>query len=255
MAPDPPLDFKLPGTIPTLQGLVEQLFGFLSPASASKNGNRPARIQPDRPVEDGDQSVLFAATALTLQPRNPCCTASKSILGDDPAAFLALGTLFLGPLISGTGAFGEALQNLIDSESLEDFFSNSLDLVGLPINGVVNGGFGPNLKPLLPFLPACPCPRAGDVASSLQDLSRMPLQLYRAPWHLASGIRPQARLRRLQRSSGHHRHAAGIGEQFWTLLPTNQMISPLKAPAGEQNDPEITNIKQPHSSRTRRHGP
>ena len=165
--------------------------------------------------------MLFAATALTLRLVTLAAPLLEPILGDDAAVFLALGTLgLIGPLISGTGAFGEALQNLNDSESLEDFFSNSLDLVGLPINGLVNGGFGPNLKPLLPFLPPAIPPVPGGVpvsGGSPQASFRMRstttaccLAALVCNRFSATSLAP---FRRASTSPpGNHRHAAGISE-------------------------------------------
>ena len=78
------------------------------------------------------------------------------------AAFLALGTVgLLGPLISGTGAVGTALQDIINSDGLEQLVSNFIGAPGTVIDGVVNGGYGPNLLPLLtdfipPLLPLGP---------------------------------------------------------------------------------------------------
>ena len=226
--PNPLFNFELPGTIPTLQSLIEQLFGLFSPAQAqAKTATAQLAVQQDQPIEDGVNQVLFAATALTLRLVTLAAPLLEPILGDDAAAFLALGTLgLIGPLISGTGAFGEALQNLVDSESLEDFFSNSLDLVGLPINGLVNGGFGPNLKPLLPFLPPAIPPVPGGVPVSgvfAPGLIQNALYNYNL---LPGGLGLRPIFGNFPRShsdghqphhSGNHRHAAGISEpDLWT---------------------------------------
>jgi hypothetical protein len=151
----PPLDFVLPGTIPTLQGLIEQLGGLLG---GSDMGSKSLLLAaPDRDIEEGVNALLFAATKATLSLVQLAAPIAAPILGVNEAQaaqFLAIGTLgFIGPGISGTGAFGTALQNLVDSDGVTDFLSNSLDLVGLPINGAVNGGFGPNLKSIVPGLP------------------------------------------------------------------------------------------------------
>jgi hypothetical protein len=141
----------LPGTIPALQALIDQFLG-----SGMANMSLMA-VAPDRDIEDGVNSLLFAATSATLRIVELAAPIVAPILGvdeDDAASFLAIGTLgFAGPLISGTGAFGTALQNVVDSDGLADLLSNSLDLVGLPIKGAVNGGFGPNLKSIVPGLP------------------------------------------------------------------------------------------------------
>ncbi len=149
-----PTFIQLPGTIPTLQELIGSLFGS-DMASASLLAAAPA----PRPIEDGVNELLYAATALTLRIATlaaPLVAPILDVTDEEAAQFLAIGTLgFIGPLIGGAGGAGHALQDLVDSDDFADFLDNSLDLVRLPIDGAVNGGhFGPNLAPLLPFLPA-----------------------------------------------------------------------------------------------------
>ncbi len=151
-----PVEITLPGTIPTLQGLVEQLFGLLGGSDMAQNASLLAASPPDpRRIENGVNDALYAATAVTLALVTRAAPLLEPILGDDAAQFLAIGTLgFIGPLIGGTGGLGHAVQDLVDSDDLPNFLDNALDLARLPIDGAVNGGrFGPNLQPLLPFLP------------------------------------------------------------------------------------------------------
>ncbi len=61
---------------------------------------------------------------------------------------LALG--LAGPLISGPGAAGYALQNLIsNTDDLESLLLNLLEGTSNLIDGLTNGGYGPNLASLL----------------------------------------------------------------------------------------------------------
>ncbi len=167
-----PGTYTVPGAIPTLQGLVEQLFGLFSPAAAMNaqnvQGVNATLAAPDRTVEDGINSLLFAATKAGLSVVTLAAPLVAPILGvneQQAAAFLALGTVGLfGPLISGTGAVGTALQNIIDSDGLGELVTNFIGAPGTVADGVVNGGYGPNLQPLLPFLPTqLPIPGVGLV--------------------------------------------------------------------------------------------
>ena len=123
-------------------------------------------VAEDRPIEDGVNALLYQATSLTLRIATlaaPLVAPILDVTDEEAAQFLAIGTLgFIGPLIGGTGGF-DALQDLVDSDDFGNFLDNSLDLVRLPIDGAVNGGnFGPNLAPLLPFLPTqLPVPTPG----------------------------------------------------------------------------------------------
>jgi hypothetical protein len=155
--PTPP-PYTTPGAIPTLQGLVEQLFGLFSPAAALNVAEvNSLAAAPDTTVEDGINSLLFQATKVGLRIVELAAPLVAPILGvdeEEAAQFLALGALgFAGPLISGTGAVGTALQNVINSDGLGELVTNLIGAPGTVIDGVVNGGYGPNLQSLLPFLP------------------------------------------------------------------------------------------------------
>ena len=56
---------------------------------------------------------------------------------------------FAGPLTSGGGSVGTALQRIVDSEGFEEILLNSIGALGTIIDGSVNGGYGPNLAPLV----------------------------------------------------------------------------------------------------------
>ena len=149
-----PLRLILPGTFPTLQGLIATLSGLLNPTQMASI-NSLAVAAPDSTVEDGVNDLLFAATAATLRIVTLAAPLLEPILGDQAAAFLALGTVgLLGPLISGTGAVGTALQRIINSDDLGGLFSNLVAAPGTAIDGIVNGGYGPNLQSLLPLPPS-----------------------------------------------------------------------------------------------------
>ena len=55
---------------------------------------------------------------------------------------------FAGPLISGGGSVGTALQAIVDSSSFEELLTNLIGGVGTVIDGSANGGYGPDLGPL-----------------------------------------------------------------------------------------------------------
>ena len=114
----------------------------LSSMSASKVAGPSAALMVEpRPIEDGVNELLYRATALTLRLATLAAPLLEPILGDEAAQFLAVGTLgLIGPLISGTGGLGHAVQDLVDSDNLEQFLNNSLDLVVLPLSAAVNGG-------------------------------------------------------------------------------------------------------------------
>ena len=94
--------------------------------------------------------LLLKATGLTLRLVGLAAPLLEPILGNETEQFLTIGTLgFIGPLISGTGGLGHAIQDLVDSDGLEELLVNTLDIPGLTLGGAVNGGAGPNLQPVL----------------------------------------------------------------------------------------------------------
>jgi hypothetical protein len=72
----------------------------------------------------------------------------------EPFAKYLLASGFLGlagPLISGPGAVGHSLQNLIDNtDDLESLLLNLLQAASDITDGFINGGYGPDLRSLIP---------------------------------------------------------------------------------------------------------
>lgn len=167
--------FVVPGTIPTLQGLVERLFGLLSPPETMEAETLAALIEeePARPIEDTVNELVLALVAF------PIVTVSQlvgsllaPILGEGVAALLPVAALsLLGPLISGPGAVGHALQDIANDLGSGDIAGLVSTLIGAPatvIDGIVNGGFGPDLLPLVfPDLPLPITLKAGGLINDL----------------------------------------------------------------------------------------
>ena len=142
----------LPGAIPALQALITQLlsaFGGTEMVSALA-----APVETEGQIEGAVNLLLFNLVA------SPIVTIGgllgqvlAPIVGEEQAALLPLAALgLLGPLISGPGAIGTALQDVVDSLGSGDFAGVLSALIGAPatiIDGLVNGGYGPNLAPLV----------------------------------------------------------------------------------------------------------
>jgi hypothetical protein len=253
--------WTVPGTIPTLQGLVEQLFGLFSPAAMNiQNVSALATPTPDSTVEDGINSLLLGLTKATLSVVTLAAPLVAPILGvtePQAAAFLALGTVGLfGPLISGTGAVGAALQDIVNSDGLEELVSNFIGAPGTVIDGVVNGGYGPNLLPVLggylpPAIPIGVNPithlpiYAPVTAVFAPGIIQNPGFIYN-PLLLGLGLRiggtPTAPTATLL-PPGTIAVLQGLVERVFGALPSAASLntSTLKTPAGEQNAPEISN--------------
>jgi hypothetical protein len=142
----------LPGAIPTLQALITQLLSVFGGADTmSALAVTPAS---EGQIEGAVNALLFNLVA------SPIVTVAgllgsvlAPVLGEEQAALLPLAALGLfGPLISGPGAVGSALQGVVDALGSGDFAGVLNALIGAPatiIDGAVNGGFGPNLAPLV----------------------------------------------------------------------------------------------------------
>jgi hypothetical protein len=142
----------LPGAIPTLQSLITQLLSVFGGADMmSALAVTPAS---EGQIEGAVNALLFNLVA------SPIVTVAgllgsvlAPVLGEEQAALLPLAALGLfGPLISGPGAVGSALQDVVDALGSGDFAGVLNSLIGAPatvIGGVVNGGFGPSLTPLV----------------------------------------------------------------------------------------------------------
>ena len=138
------LNVLLPGTVPTLQLLVSALFG---PPEATTSGGF---------VEDAVNTLVFAAAqagVFLAELPAPLIAQITGLSPEEAQAVLALGTLgLLGPLISGPGAAGTATQDVINALGSGNLANIISALIGAPatvLDGVVNGGYGPNLGPLL----------------------------------------------------------------------------------------------------------
>jgi len=146
----------LPGAIPTVQALITQLIGALGGGGIMAAGATPLALPvgTEGQIEAAVNALVFNLVA------SPIVTVAgllgsllAPVLGEEVAAGLPLAALGLfGPLISGTGAGGTALQDIVDSLGSGDFAGILSTLVGAPatlIDGVVNGGYGPDLSPLV----------------------------------------------------------------------------------------------------------
>ncbi len=102
-------------------------------------------------IQTAINRAIFAFVASpTVQGAELLGRLLKPILGEEQAAQLPLAALgFAGPLISGGGSVGTALQNIVDSEGLEETLFNLIGALGTVIDGSVNGGYGPDLWPLV----------------------------------------------------------------------------------------------------------
>jgi hypothetical protein len=153
----------VPGTFPALQVLVDEILGVLGIEG-------PSAVTPN-----GEGAIEGAVNALVLNlVARPIVavagivgTILAPILGQEAAAGLPVAALgLLGPLVSGPGAFGTAVQDVVDSLGSGNLTNVLNAVIGAPatlIDGVVNGGYGPNLAPLLslPGLPPFPVVAGG----------------------------------------------------------------------------------------------
>ena len=136
----------------------------ITPAPPDIQVPNPA-VQVERAVrlaatfEETLNSLIFQATALGLAVTVPPTAALIDAVGlvpEEPATATAeaAATVLLlglaGPLISGPGSIGTAIQNIIDADGLDNILLAIL--LGAPmtiIDGFVNGGYGPDLGPLV----------------------------------------------------------------------------------------------------------
>ena len=221
----------LPGTIPTLQGLIEQLFGLFSPAAAmsAQSASLLAAPAPDSTVEDGINSLLFTLTKATLSIVELAAPLVAPILGvtnEQAKGFLALGAVgLLGPLISGPGAAGAAIQDILNSDGAEELINNLIGAPATIIDGLVNGGYGPNLAPLIgEFIPS-PLPVLNIFAGGLiNEAVLSPIFNPPSPIPIGVGGTFQGTIPTLQ----------GLVEQLFGLLPSAASASTFAAPTGGQ---------------------
>ena len=160
-----PADIQIPNPAVQLDSAVE-----LSAAS-------------ERLVEDAVNGLIFAAAEAGVAVTDLVAPLVAQLTGlPEPAAqfLLASGALGLsGPLISGTGAAGTATQDVIDAlgpGNLTTIINALIGASGTVGDGVVNGGFGPNLATLLGF-PAPPFTVLAGGLIAPGDLLPPPLNL------------------------------------------------------------------------------
>src|SRR5215208_2869910 len=178
---NPGAPFILPGTFPTLQGLAERLFssdlndlgGLLGGLLDNLPGLGPlgssdsaALTLPS--IETQYDTLALLVTELGLSLTVPLTAAvinaiAPDLIPEESTAEAVATRLLLGLsgyAISGVGSIGTALQRVIDGFGCppegglcEDLGTGYLALlVGAPstiIDGFVNGGYGPDLEPLL----------------------------------------------------------------------------------------------------------
>ncbi len=230
----PNLKLILPGTFPTLQGLVETLFGLLNPAQMSTVSSLAVATPADTTVEDGVNKLLFAATAATLRIVTLVAPLLEPILGDEAATFLALGTVgLLGPLISGTGAVGTALQNIVNSDGIEGLVTALIGAPGTITDGVVNGGYGPNLLPLLPALSLVPGANAAFAPGLIQNpgfiYGVLPGGIGLKPNATGLSLLPPGTIAVLQ----------GLVERVFSALPSAESINTTALKSQPEDQPDL----------------
>jgi hypothetical protein len=156
-----PARLVLVGLFPTLQFLVSQIadrlpFGGAATMAAPLAALAP--VQSEGAIEGAVNALVFNLVARPIVAvAGILGSVLAPVLGEELAAGLPIAALGLfGPLISGPGAIGTAIQDVVDSLGSGDIAGLVNNLIGAPatiIDGVVNGGYGPNLQPLLPDLP------------------------------------------------------------------------------------------------------
>ncbi|MBP1816682.1 hypothetical protein [Mycobacterium sp. OAE908] len=210
----------LPGAIPTVQTLITELLGALGGGGMLAAAATPlaAPVQTEGQIEGAVNALLYNLVA------SPIVTIAgllgqvlAPVLGEEQAALLPLAALGLfGPLISGPGAIGAATQDVVDSLGSGDIAGVLSSLIGAPatvIDGFINGGYGPDLGPLVSPVPL-PYPfRAGGLINE----GKLPL-LSLPPWKLP-GTFPTLQ---------------GLVTQILGLLPGASALTPLKTAAPAQ---------------------
>ncbi len=169
----------LPGSVPTAQTLVTLLFGLLAPADMAINSTAAS----ERLVEDAVNDLIFAAAEAGVSVTDLAVPLLTQLLGLPPTAepvvrvLLARTTLGLfGPLISGGGATGTGIQDVLDSlgsGDLATIINAIIGAQGTVANGLVNGRFGPNLGPLV-GAPAALTILAGGIINPGNLLTTLP---------------------------------------------------------------------------------
>lgn len=193
----PPIGVIVSGLFPTLQGLVDRLLGSLTGGGDEMMAAAVVPVESEGAIEGAINALLLNLVARPIVTvAGLLGTILAPVLGEEEAALLPIAALGLfGPLISGPGAVGTAIQDVVDSLGSGDFAGVLSELIGAPatvIDGVVNGGYGPDLAglvvPLLfPGLPSelFPDVRAGGLINELDvQLVEVPFP----PFFLPTGV-------------------------------------------------------------------
>jgi hypothetical protein len=151
----PPIGVVVSGLFPTLQGLVERLLEPLGGGSMMAAASTLALpVESEGPIEGAVNTVLFNLVARPIVAVSGLVGSLLApLIGEEAAALLPVAALGLfGPLISGPGAVGTAIQDVVDSLGSGDFAGVVNNLIGAQatiIGGFINGGSGPSLTPLV----------------------------------------------------------------------------------------------------------
>ena len=179
-----------PGSNTTLQGLFPTADLLVRALLEAVDIGGPEALQVETTgfVEQTVNDLVFSLVASpTVTFTNTLIGPIAELLGLPPALTAALPILSLGlvgPLISGPGATGTAIQFIIDEFLQGDFGSGVLATIGAPatiIDGFVNGGYGPDVAPLLfppdPDVPNPPPLPFTTLAGGLINRGNLPLLL------------------------------------------------------------------------------
>ena len=114
-------------------------------------GQRAVELAASTEIQDAVNDAIFDFVASpTVAGAELLGRLLTPLIGEEQAILLPLAALGIsGPLISGGGAGAEALQTLLDSDGLESLLLNLIGGGGTIIDGLVNGGYGPDLAPLV----------------------------------------------------------------------------------------------------------
>ena len=102
-------------------------------------------------IQNAVNQLVFAATKAGVSVAQLTTPLVAQILGiPEPAAaaFLAIGTIgLLGPLISGTGVIGTALEHIVDSDGIEELLVNLMAHPGQLLTAWLTGITDPTSRP------------------------------------------------------------------------------------------------------------
>ena len=142
--------------------LPDPINPYLPPPSASSAAEFSVMTAPPppppQPIEDGVNRLTYALVSATVPPHraHPDTRLRPLAAPEHGAAEIVVTGLLLGlagPLISGPGGAGAAIQDVADALGSRNPAGIVNALIGAPatlLDGVVNGGgFGPDLDPLV----------------------------------------------------------------------------------------------------------